>query len=444
MLVLLRQSQTKFYYGVHGDWVSKTSAAAHFETIEEALLANRQSHLEGTEVVVIHSNGHHKVTLPIGKESWATQRWNTLGTAVHSRNPRNSGAFMRGSLHRACRANGPGIANRHPSAAKEATGPTQGMRALAHPSWSNVGPGHRRNQSLLQGLASSRLFQEYARAFTDATGLPVALRPIETWHIPLHGKRGENHFCALMSQTSRTCAICLQAQERLSLAAANQVHTLTCSAGLCETAIPLRLAEQLVGYLQTGQVFLKRPTENQFEHVAARVACCGLEVARSQLRKAYFAARIVPRQKYESAVKMLSIFAQHLSQLGQQLVVFRANEEPPVITRARAYIEEHHTERLRLVQVARAVCLSPFHFCKLFKRALGISFRQYLPRLRIETSKCLLLKSDLKITEIAFASGFESLAHFTRVFKKLVGKSPSAYRAQLPPQECRQIMEPVQ
>ncbi len=85
MLVLLRQNQTKLYYGIHGEWAPKISAAAHFETIEEALLANRQAHLHGTEVVVVHSNGHHKVVLPIGEESWTSRRWNVPGTAIHSR-----------------------------------------------------------------------------------------------------------------------------------------------------------------------------------------------------------------------------------------------------------------------------------------------------------------------------------------------------------------------
>ena len=101
MLVLLRQNQTKLYYGVHGEWVAKSSAAAHFDSIEEALLANRQAHLQGTEVLVVHSNGGRRVVLPIGKQSWTSHHWNVVGTAVHSRNKnQNSGARNPASWHK--------------------------------------------------------------------------------------------------------------------------------------------------------------------------------------------------------------------------------------------------------------------------------------------------------------------------------------------------------
>src|SRR5262245_56940429 len=85
MLVLLRQSETKLYYAVHRGWVSKVSGAAHFQTVEEALLFRRQEHLQGMQVVVLHSNGRHMVILPLGKQSWAGEHWNAPGSAVHSR-----------------------------------------------------------------------------------------------------------------------------------------------------------------------------------------------------------------------------------------------------------------------------------------------------------------------------------------------------------------------
>ena len=110
MLVLLRQNESKLYYGVHGDWVPKVSAAAHYETIEDALLANRHAHLQGTEIVVLHSNGRHKVVLPVGKESWTGRDWHTPGTAVHSRtqNPGSSGTLIPRASHTARRPNSKG------------------------------------------------------------------------------------------------------------------------------------------------------------------------------------------------------------------------------------------------------------------------------------------------------------------------------------------------
>jgi hypothetical protein len=64
------------------------------------------------------------------------------------------------------------------------------------------------SNTLIDALAHSKVYQEYERAFSDATGLPVTLRPVESWQLPHHGKRNENRFCAIMAGTSRSCANC--------------------------------------------------------------------------------------------------------------------------------------------------------------------------------------------------------------------------------------------
>jgi len=130
-------------------------------------------------------------------------------------------------------------------------------------------------------------------------------------------------------------------------------------------------------------------------------------------------------------VKLLSIFAEHLSTLSNRLIVQQENAEPPVITRAKEYIQEHHTEELSLSQVAKAVNTSTFYFCKIFKKLTGVNFTDYVSRIRIEKSKNLLLNPNLRVSEIAFEVGFQSLTHFNRVFKKILGQSPTEYRAQL-------------
>lgn len=287
------------------------------------------------------------------------------------------------------------------------------------------------DRSLIEALSSSKVFQEYERAFTEATGMPVALRPVETWNLPHHGKRNEGPFCSLISEKSRACASCLQVQERLTQLATEEAQTVGCPNGLCDTVVPVRLGGRVIGFLQTGQVFRKRPTEGQFEKVAKQVEGWGVNIDRDTLRNAYFATRVVPGKQHDSIVKLLSIFAQHLAMLSNQVVVQHENAEPPVIARAKEYIQEHQTENLRLSHVAKAVNTSTFYFCKMFKKVTGINFTDYLSRVRIEKSKNLLLNPNLRVSEIAFEVGFQSLTHFNRVFKKILGQSPTEYRAQL-------------
>jgi AraC-like DNA-binding protein len=287
------------------------------------------------------------------------------------------------------------------------------------------------DRSLVEALINSRVFQDYERAFSEATGLPVALRPVESWQLPHHGKRNEGPFCALISEKSRACASCLSVQEKLSNLAAQQPHTMGCPNGLSDTAVPVRLGDRLIGFLQTGQVFRKKPTETQFGRVARQVATWGIDVDREILRKAYFSTQVVPTRRHEAVVRLLSIFAQHLSMLSNQVVVQQENAEPPVILRAKDYIQEHQAENLRLGHVARACNTSTFYFCKMFKKITGINFTDYLSRVRIEKSKNLLLNPNLRVSEIAYEVGFQSLTHFNRVFKKILGQSPTEYRAQL-------------
>jgi AraC-like DNA-binding protein/ligand-binding sensor protein len=284
---------------------------------------------------------------------------------------------------------------------------------------------------LLEALISSKLFQEYERAFTEATGLPVALRPVETWQLPHHGKQNEGPFCALMAERSRACGSCLEVQERLTQAADEGPATGVCPAGLSDTVVPVRLGDRLLGFLQTGQVFRKPPTRQQFERTTRLLAAWGIETDRAALRQAYFATRVVPPRQHEAVIKLLSIFAQHLSILSNQILVQTENSEPPVITRAKAFIQDHQTEHLHLGQVAKAVNSSPFYFCKMFKKFTGLNFTDYLSRIRIERSKNLLLNPNLRVSEIAFDVGFQSLTHFNRVFKNIVGQSPTEYREQL-------------
>jgi AraC-like DNA-binding protein len=219
--------------------------------------------------------------------------------------------------------------------------------------------------------------------------------------------------------------------DRLAASATHEAQTLNCPAGLCETSVPVRLGDRLLAFLKTGQVLRKPPTEAQFERAAVLLGEWGVKRSRAEFRTAFFAVRVMPNKRLESVVMLMTIFAQHLSILANQVLVKNQNSESPVITRAKAFIQEHQTEDLRLRQVAKAVNTSTFHFCKIFKKMAGINFSDYLSRVRIEKSKNLLLNHNLRISEIAFEVGFQSLTHFNRRFKQIMGQSPSDYRSQV-------------
>ena len=288
------------------------------------------------------------------------------------------------------------------------------------------------NGQLIETLTQSEMYQDYERAYTEATGLPVTLRPVETWQLPLHGKRKENPFCAMMADKSRTCAACLQMQEKLAQSALNEPCTMTCAYGLCETAVPVKLGAQTVGFLQTGQVMRHQPTSASFSRAVGQAEKLGVDIDNEEAKQAYFETPVVTQKKLDSVANLLAIFADHLSLKSNQIAVRNAHAEPPMIAKAKKFIEEHHTEELSLGQVAKAVNTSIFYFCKLFKKVTNVSFTEFVSRTRVEKAKNLLLNPNLRVSEIAFEVGFQSLTHFNRTFKNIMGLSPTEYREQLP------------
>lgn len=288
------------------------------------------------------------------------------------------------------------------------------------------------NNKLTERFTKTQIYQDYERAFTDATGLPLTLRAPESWQ-PVHrGRKNENPFCSLMAKTSRTCAACLETQAKLAEGAGTEPRTVTCFAGLCDTAVPVQVDNKIIGFLQTGQVLLKKPTKAQFDRTAKKLMEWGLDVDLRALEEQFFATRIIKPAQYEAMVRLLTIYAQHLSLVCNQILVQQQNAEPPKIAKAREFIAQHQADDISLGDVARAVNTSSYYFCKMFKQATGLNFTDYLSRVRIEKAKNLLLNPNLRVSEVAYEVGFQSLTHFNRVFRKLCGMSPTDYRAKLP------------
>ncbi len=285
---------------------------------------------------------------------------------------------------------------------------------------------------LVDKLTASQIFEDYEEAFSTATGLPVSFRPVETWQLAHHRSKHQNPFCILMAESSRACASCLDVQQKLNENAQQEPATVACFAGLCDSAVPVRMGDKLFGFLQTGQVMTKAPTRKHFDRAAQQLIDWGVKVDLGRAEEAYFQTRILKPKQYEAMVRLLTIFAKHLAMVANQIVVSEQNAEPPMITKAKEFIKANQGEDISLGDVAKAVNTSTFYFCKMFKKATGLNFTDYLSRIRIEKAKNLLLNPNLRISEIAYEVGFQSLTHFNRVFRKLAGQSPTEYRRKLP------------
>lgn len=291
-------------------------------------------------------------------------------------------------------------------------------------------PGADSNKQLIDMLRRSRLLRDYENVFTKATGLALTLRPLEFWQLAHHGKKHENPFCRMLAERPKTLAVCLRAHQEMIDHTGGLPHTVTCPFGLTETAIPVKLGDQVIGYLRIGQVLRHTPAKADTSKVSRELERCGVSF-KGEIRKTWEKNPLIPPEKYNAIVRLLSFFADQLSSLTNQLVLERQNAEPSLVQKAREYIDKHKTEELSLADVAKAAGASVFHFCKVFRKSTGIKFTDYVNRVRLEDARTQLLNPNRRISEVAYDVGFQSLTQFNRMFKRIFGQSPTEFRAKL-------------
>jgi AraC family transcriptional regulator len=101
---------------------------------------------------------------------------------------------------------------------------------------------------------------------------------------------------------------------------------------------------------------------------------------------------------------------------------------PFKLRRTLAYIKDHLSEALSLVQLAAVGQTSPSHFARLFRLAMGLAPHQYVIACRMEQAKRLLTETDLSLSEIALQGGCTDQSHFSALFRAHVTLTPKAYR----------------
>ncbi|MEM9236373.1 MAG: helix-turn-helix domain-containing protein [Verrucomicrobiota bacterium] len=285
--------------------------------------------------------------------------------------------------------------------------------------------------NLHKRLKDSDVFRVYQEAFRTATGLPLRLvgaNP-DDWCLD-EQTVNRSPFCETLNLCKSACGACIDTNRKLmEEAEVSGPMTCHCFAGLTATAVPVRMGATTVGFLKTGQVFSQVPEEGDFDNFLGKLGRRSIEKdTEDTLRNAYFQTRTVEPERYQSMVTLLESFATQLSQHAESLAIIEEGSEPAAIGKARKFIHEHLDSPLPLGTVAREAGLSESHFCRLFKEATGLTLTDYVNRCRVEWAKKELLKPEIRVSEIAFLVGYQSLSQFNRSFARIVGTSPTRWR----------------
>lgn len=99
------------------------------------------------------------------------------------------------------------------------------------------------------------------------------------------------------------------------------------------------------------------------------------------------------------------------------------------IVKAKLFIDDNYEQNIDLSNIADEAYFSKFHFTRLFKKIYGKTPHQYLIAVRIERAM-QLLRTDKSVSEACYIVGFESVSSFSGLFKRIVGIAPSTYLIQ--------------
>jgi AraC-like DNA-binding protein len=204
-----------------------------------------------------------------------------------------------------------------------------------------------------------------------------------------------------------------------------------CFAGLTELAAPITKQGTPVATLVCGEFFPTKPTNQGFERCLRRLRALGIRLDRRRARGAYFQTPVARLARIRAARRLLADLAQHLGEMETRCLLARRTTDPHCVACAKNLVTKHPDEMPSTRSAARASHVTEPYFCRRFKAATGMTFTEYVARCHVEQARELLRDPGLRVTDVAYAAGFQSIPHFNRTFKRYTGVSPKGYRVSL-------------
>jgi ligand-binding sensor protein len=156
---------------------------------------------------------------------------------------------------------------RSPSVAQES--PSVALQR-GSPAVTSFGVNATDSGTIAEKLSQSQILRDYERAFSEATGLPLKFSPAGKKRPGMRGSAAANKFCTQMAESEPGCRMCVDTQEKLSAASSDgTTQSAACIAGLTDSTVPVRVGDKVLGFLQTGQIALKKLTPADFRRVSS-------------------------------------------------------------------------------------------------------------------------------------------------------------------------------
>jgi len=135
-------------------------------------------------------------------------------------------------------------------------------------------------------------------------------------------------------------------------------------------------------------------------------------------------------QKSQNVEELTDVLHSLVDRMAGQIFSFHGVRHASALRKAERFIWENYTHKISLQEIADASGLSAPYFSTIFKVEMGENLSSYLNRIRVEKASRMLTETELSLSEIAGACGFEDQSWFSKTFKHYIGVSPGKYRGQ--------------
>ena len=241
-------------------------------------------------------------------------------------------------------------------------------------------------------------------------------------------------FCKRVRASEKGRAQCIRYASHAILESMREKRTYfyKCPFGLVDFVIPVFHDGRFLGAVCGGQVrSSEAESKVDYAYPSALGEAHGAPV--EELGAIFDRMPDHPAEKLFETVKIIEFFTDELSRFNTVIELSRKGETDELAIRERlrpalAYIAEHFTEHISIVDMARMCHMSENYFSRMFGRLTGRTFPGYVTDLRLTKAKELLLEGDAKIGRVAYEVGYDDPAYFVRKFKAHTGMTPSEWQ----------------
>jgi AraC-like DNA-binding protein/ligand-binding sensor protein len=279
-------------------------------------------------------------------------------------------------------------------------------------------------------LGREKILLDYHNALYRLTGMPMDFASADGDCFKLCPENHINPLCKLIRACPEGLRRC-QMNDDFHTAGARlgkKAVIYLCHAGLTDITVPIFFGKKFAGCVTAGQVLDRKPSEKSFREFLSKISDLDSGADEAELRDHFFKTPFFSAEKLRAAADLISLVVNYIAESRGKLMFFEKILESDKVSVTRRFAGENYKRKISVEDAAARVYLSPGRFSHLFKQETGTSFIQYLNRLRVDKAKELLINTKMSVTEISSETGFSSLTHFNRIFKKTEGVSPAAFK----------------